>query len=463
MDQSTLKNRWGTVRPYTRHQRDCKHRKKLSYNQCACSKWIYENPKSGEARRSSLVTPSWAEAMQLAMDKLKGFEPEVKKARQAEVTKERQTKTVLEGIDLWLDRTRSLFGKDAAIVSQYRSTFGWIDADGIAHGMLLKFVEKYNREHSEARIINIDEMTPLVCQQWNFSKEYSELSPVTRKQRWGTVRSFFKFLHELGVIPVNPAITIKAAKASENYANTPLSPEEFNRLLTEADWYVDERVRNGERDVHCRRMRALLLLRHTGMDLKDACLFRPDWIRYADVDDELVPVLRYRRCKTRVEAVIPLPPEIAETLKTVPLAPQGVPEMPFRYRENDIRSDVHNWGRRIHRLYTLAKLEEVQLVGKDGRPAVDDMGNPSTKRPNTKMLRHTFAVGCLTAGMREESVAKMLGHVGTDMIRQHYGPWCKERDEAHVREVREALKPKKSAPNNKSRPASRGRAALTLQ
>jgi integrase len=80
-------------------------------------------------------------------------------------------------------------------------------------------------------------------------------------------------------------------------------------------------------------------------------------------------------------------------------------------------------------------VKEVQLIGKDGRPAVDRHGNPVMKKTNPKMLRHTAAVGWLTEGLREEAVAKMLGHSSTEMVRKHYGPWCKQRDEAHIREV----------------------------
>lgn len=51
------------------------------------------------------------------------------------------------------------------------------------------------------------------------------------------------------------------------------------------------------------------------------------------------------------------------------------------------------------------------------------------------MLRHTFAVGELVKGVPEEVVAKMLGHSSTEMVRKHYAPWCKRRDEAHIRAV----------------------------
>lgn len=69
------------------------------------------------------------------------------------------------------------------------------------------------------------------------------------------------------------------------------------------------------------------------------------------------------------------------------------------------------------------------------------------KSTNVKMFRHTFAVGCLMDGVPKENVARMLGHVGTEMIDAHYAPWVKGLDDAHIRKVHEVMaqaKPRKS-------------------
>jgi len=81
----------------------------------------------------------------------------------------------------------------------------------------------------------------------------------------------------------------------------------------------------------------------------------------------------------------------------------------------------------------------VQLVEKSGVPAYDRNGNPITKSTNVKMFRHTFAVGWLMAGGDKETLAKMLGHVGTEMIDAHYAPWVKGLDDAHIRRMREIM------------------------
>jgi integrase len=442
--KNRIASRWGSVRPYTYHSKSCKHGDDPDYTSCNCAKWLYEYKVGEKPKRYTLNTPSWAEALERAAEVLRSFDPEIADALQQKEAKHRSRRTVLEAIQLWLDRTASNSGRNSGIWKQYRSTFGWIDKNGAVHGTLLGFIEEYNNEHPEGRVKYIDQLTPLIAQTWHDSHWFSvNLGSVTRRQRWGTVRSFFAFLHSLDVIEKNPVIAIKAVPSADIFANVPLTAVQYAAVLQQADWYVGERVKNGERERYCIRMHVFLeLLRHTGMDLIDAVSLRPkDQIKNETFDDRAVPVLRYRRVKTSFEAVIPLRSAVAEMLLNVPSIPSSARGMPFRYEGNDIRSDVHNWSRRISKLFDLADVKEVQLVGKDGRPALDRRGSPIMKKTNPKMLRHTAAVGWLTDGLREETVAKMLGHSSTEMVRKHYGPWCKQRDEAHIREVLAYMKP----------------------
>lgn len=62
------------------------------------------------------------------------------------------------------------------------------------------------------------------------------------------------------------------------------------------------------------------------MDLGDAVGFQPS-IQLTDeqVDGESVPVLRYRRAKTGIEAIIPLARKLAQVLRAIPLAPTSMP------------------------------------------------------------------------------------------------------------------------------------------
>src|ERR1039458_4196713 len=369
---SLLKNQFGSVKPYTRHLRTCPHRTKENHNSCPCPKWLYEKRKGAESRRYSLTTPSWAEAMRQATTTFRGFDPEIAEARHEKVARSRNHKTIKEAVQMWLDRTEHMYGKGSSH-AQYRSTFGG----------LIAYVEKYNlRKDEEDRITLIDQLDTEFCTKWYQSWK---LANSVMRQRWGVVRSFFNYLHQQDVIKVNPVITIKAVPPDKTFHNVPFTEQQYNDILNDADWLVDQRVMNVERDVYCRRLHIFIeLLRWTGMDIGDAVQLRASMV---DLDG----VLRYVRTKTGIQAVIPLQPHMIELLKEIPLATDSIADMPFRYTRNDLASDVHNWSRRIRRAMNLAGITKVQLVEKSGLPAVDRNGNPVMKSANVKMFRHTFA------------------------------------------------------------------------
>ena len=161
-----LKSVHGSVRPYTRHLPTCKFADEPNHNACSCPKWVYERRKGSERKRYSLNTPSYAEALRLASDTLRGWDPEIAASRESKAKQESNTKTVEEAINLWIDRTKNLFGDTAGIVAQYRSTFGWRDKDGNARGNLLTYVEGFNRKDPKSPIESIRDITPLIAQQW---------------------------------------------------------------------------------------------------------------------------------------------------------------------------------------------------------------------------------------------------------------------------------------------------------
>lgn len=238
------------------------------------------------------------------------------------------------------------------------------------------------------------------------------------------------------MIAENPVITIRAGKSKQEFANAPYTDEQFECILEQADWYVDERVRDGEREVYCRRSRLFLeLLRYTGMDIVDATMLQPQTMITDElVDRKVVSVLRYRRKKTDVEAVVVIDRVLAGRLRNTPAGPSAMLDRLFRYKGNLLESDVHNWSRRISKLIELAEIGDIQLMRRDGTPALDAKGEAITTSGTVKMLRHSFAVGELLKGRKPEVVAKQLGHVDTTMLYKHYGPWCKERDVQHLRE-----------------------------
>jgi integrase len=329
---------------------------------------------------------------------------------------------------MWYDRTIRKLGDKTSTIDQYRSIFGWVEEneDRTLHGHMLRYIAQFNANEAPAgRIEFIQQLTPLWLQQFHDSG-MNGLKPDTQRHRWGVIRSFFAHLHRTGVIESDPSISIQRISSSGEIGHIPFTEVQYKAILENADWYVDERIRDGEREVYCKRMHAFLeLLRWTGMDLIDAVQFRPG----AQIDDE--GVLRYSRTKTGALAVIPLQPHLPALLLAIPEVPKSVQGMPFRYQGNELKSDVHNWSRRCFNLFKLADIPAVTMTTPDGKTY--------TKKPEAKAFRHSFAVWALTvARMRVEIVSKMLGHKLVSTTEKHYLPWIKGRDAYLIDEVREA-------------------------
>jgi integrase len=102
---------------------------------------------------------------------------------------------------------------------------------------------------------------------------------------------------------------------------------------------------------------------------------------------------------------------------SVPVLAENTPSMPFRDPRLNVASDRNPWSLRVRHELKAANVRWVEL------PTFDDAGQPRRTEANCRQFRHTFAVRQLRAGQRPEEVAKMLGHVNTDMVRKHYAPW----------------------------------------
>lgn len=395
---NVLKSAHGSVRPYTRHVQSCLYRKAKDHNACSCPKWLYTREDTGQKKRISLNTPSWAEAQRIAADRLRAMDPEIAAARAVTVQNQAKLVTVKVACDLWMARVARDLGK-AGSYEQY--------------SVIAKELQVWAKDMG---IQHIQEVTSLQLGSWYGSRHWTKRSQSTRRQRWVMVRSMFRYWHEHKVILDNVAATIKPIKADGEHVQGPYSDEQIEAVLHQVN--SDARLRA-----------FVLLLLHTGCDVMDSVLFGPARVRDHVVDGREVSVYRYRRVKTKVEAVVPLPAEIAETLRAVPRLPDNPAAMPFRDPRLKLVSDRNAWSLCVRQALKAANVKWVEL------PTVDDGGRPKWKQANCKQFRHTFAVRQLRAGQRPEEVAKMLGHVNTDMVRRHYAPWVEEMDQAHISRV----------------------------
>lgn len=239
---------------------------------------------------------------------------------------------------------------------------------------------------------------------------------LAKKKKQERMTGFFWFCIRAGWITSNP--TINLGRISVTLAPTDyFTREEYDKLIDATYLYRESR---GETigGANSTRIRTLLMLmRWSGLRIRDALTLE----RTRLINDEL---LLYQ-AKTGTPVYVPLPPEVANALRTVPEGARPNPRYFFWSGNGLPKSCVADWQRSFRRLFKLAGLEKP-----DG----------SVKRCFPHMLRDTFAVEMLLAGVPIDQVSMLLGHSSVKITEKHYSPWVKARQDQLAASVRNAWK-----------------------
>ena len=129
------------------------------------------------------------------------------------------------------------------------------------------------------------------------------------------------------------------------------------------------------------------------------------------------------RAKTGNPVYVPLPHDVAESLRNIPPGPSPNPRYFFWSGNGSPKSVVGNWQRSFRRLFNISNIRR-------------DDGSP--KRCHPHMFRDTFAVEMLLAGVPLEQVSILLGHKSVKITEKHYAPWVKARQDQLAANVRMA-------------------------
>jgi integrase len=400
--ENLLKSAYGTVRPYTRHTTGCTSQS--DDNSCRCPKWLYVFVQATkEKQRYTLNTPSWAEALEKGSDVLRGLDPEIAASR-AKAKSTHAPLPVREAMHLWVARSENKLGENSPTIGQYRHleelVSGWAKELGI----------KYAKDITSSQL-----------ETWYASEEWTRLAPTTRKQRWAVLRVMFAHMVKLKVISESPADPIEAANVTSDHLQGPYTDTQVKAILAHVECVPPTVI---DKAAYVARLRVFVrLLLDSGCDVSDALQFEQHKIEKMRIERRDVWVFRYKRQKTKQQAVIPITAELARMLRHLPLEPGVSKDAPFRIRGISLKAAQNRWSRRVQHVISAAKVTHVDLP--DGR----------RKPANVKQLRHTAAVRWLRNGQRVEEVAKMLGHTNAEMVRRHYAPWVRDMDVAHVSRV----------------------------
>lgn len=209
---------------------------------------------------------------------------------------------------------------------------------------------------------------------------------ITARKKLEALRSFFRFVHESGWIPTNPASRLEPPKITEP-PTAPLVKEQVDSILKAYDEYPDK--------ANAIRLRALVLLfRYSGLRIRDAVTLPRNLV----LGDKLFLFT----AKTGTPVYCPLPTVVMN-------ARNAIPDSTYYFWRglSKPKSAVGDWQRSLKRLFDLVGVPEA----------------------HAHRFRDTFSDVLLLAGVPIERVSILLGHQSVRITEKHYAPWVKAQEQ----------------------------------
>lgn len=431
LSKTVFASQFGTVRVYTRrHIHGCPNTSPDQQN-CHCPKWIYANPRQGRPTRTAAGTPSFTEASEQAQRILRGFDPEIRDAR--------NLAQPAPGIPI------------AEALTRYYLVLGArkLSPGYLSHTVRAVFDRRRPRPNNRGKRpvnlplldyldqLNLDQLTPgasIPIEQisgdrlddWAIAWQTNDL---TSKQ-WHTITaSFFRWAAGRGHV-LHPSLVSRLA------ARLPLfgeklrikagnrcgyfSEEQMQKICSTLPFY---RPRRGFFPEHyLERLGAMIDLgRWAGMAMADIVRFTPS------VNLGANNVLTYRRQKTAHVAVVLLDPKVAARLRAIPSEQGSLRQQPLRFADVPEERSRGVWRDRFQKLCDRAEIGPIET----------EIG--TVRRAHPHMLRDTFAIDAIIRGVSLDNVAKMLGHASVEMTQKAYLFWIQKRVDHCVEDQRRAL------------------------
>jgi integrase len=423
---------YGIVRVYTRrHINGCSFTDP-NQQRCSCPKWIYSNPKAGQAQRLAAGTPSFTEACEKAQKILKGLDPEIRAAR--EITNPAAGISIERAIEEYLSvlAGRKVVDRYLRIVGSYLRRRGprkdgHKNAKTVLNPSLLDFLDRENLTSPDP-ITRMEQITSSVIKRWQTTWRANDLTCRILRIK---AKSFFTWALEEGYLRRLPLFDKGQPLASGNRCGH-FTDAEYTRIIEALPFFPVPRaghVREYKRPPitnYAARLRAFIEAgRWAGMAVRDIVLFSPARALEGNV-------LAYRRHKNRRQknspvAVIELYPDVAKRLGSIPAEMGSSAEQPFRFQDSTPDQNCELWRQRFQKLCAFAGIKEIET----------EIGE--RRKPHPHMLRDTCAIDAITHGTKLENVAKMLGHATTDMTQRSYLYWIQKRLDSCLDDQRASL------------------------
>jgi integrase len=378
---------------YSRHYPPCPS-SDINYKRCRCPKWINGLLGSdGPFLRRSAKTRSWEKAEDFKRKLEEQYAAKEKGLEEAS-RPEPALVTVKEAVARFLNSKRN---------------------ENLADSTLDKLTTIFEKQFlAWATSYGFTQITEIKTADLEGFRDTWTDGPLAKKKKQERLIGFFYYCLRLGWIKSNPAVLLGRIRA-DGPPTDYFPKDEFDKIMDATFIYQPKGW------VECRnqatRLRVLtLLMRWSGLAIRDAVTLER---RRLSENGELF----LYRAKTGSPVYVPLPPDVAEALRNIPPGPSPNPRYFFWSGNGSPKSVVGNWQRSFRRLFRIANLRR-----DDG----------SLKRSHPHMLRDTFAVEMLLAGVPLEQVSILLGHKSVKITEKHYAPWVKARQEQLAANVRKA-------------------------
>ncbi len=368
----------GWIDIYVRHVPDCPQRANRLSRKCKCRKWFYISP---DGRRVSAGTRSWEQAENKARQLLRDALNTTKAACVV-------GKSIRQAVSLYLeDKHQQALStsREYKLTREMNELAGWSQKQGLLTlpELTLERLEQYRKTLGGAAI--------------------------TRSKRQERLRSFYLYCRKHRWVEDNVAADLSTciAVSTDGLRTTsqPIFPRSrsrspllclYRRSSSRQSWsgqrFTTRRLPtpNGGG----RAIAMLLLLRWSGLRLGDAARLERSKL------DKEGKIMLYMQ-KTGEGVYIALPPHVIEALR-------GLKNSNRKYffwnGTSTIEGPVKRWWSTLSKIFTATGIEA-----------------------HPHMLRDTFAVECLLAGLSLEEVSMLLGHGDIAITKKHYSPWVKAR------------------------------------
>ena len=204
---------------------------------------------------------------------------------------------------------------------------------------------------------------------------------ISKLKKSERLKAFFRFAHESGWTPTNPARNLKPPKGSKPNVIA-FSAEELEAIMGAC---------------HDERLKAfMLVMRFSGLAIGDAVQLQPDRL----VKDHLT----VRRTKTDKPVRVLLPPIVVSRLRALPLLEGNYFFWNRKGGDSDVQTATGNMRRALRRVFRAAGL--------------------AAAHPH--QFRHLFVREHLERDVSLETIADLLGN-SIKIVEKHYSNWVPSR------------------------------------